>query len=688
MEIIQQKLIWVMGNAAALILLYKLKLGRAGMRKRPLLRMKIGVILLLWGSLAGIAIKTFFPGSGLSLSGIAFFMETILGYTAGWVLVTWGLISWAMSYFDLRGKPLTTAGSKIISDIILKSLTRGDAANLLFNSLAGDLFSILECQAATLHIVDEDNRLRIAFHKGLTDPSAKMLEYPRGARNVFLLSEKMRQAVISDESHTLHDYSFCETTRGVVSATISLPVTYNGQLFGVLSAFRTRENAFNEDDMKVLEIAASGLGASLRKQKSDREYHQETRFKELLIVAARPLDSGQPMVSAIIKSAKIINDYLPFKWICLYIQGNGTPRKYEFNLPTGGAVKIVEGWLSKPSHPHLFNRDPHSGLQIGRGLTDNVKNTKYIFPVGESRSPFGYLEFEFKAPPAGRFYLPLLGNMLGKRFAHYLKDDKNKALLETYNSWIGAQQYFQRKAAEAGNVSSFLNEIASSIVDLTPVTFCRILLANPSQKFLKTSALAQKRNLAWNIKFDSEITLSTVERHRNALESGTAAIFNQADPARKLVGEEASLMIPAGIKCGAIIPLIIESRPVGLLTVGDCRNAERVSSYSESLSFLRALAGMISIVLSWHKEKRISLEGNKKLTLLRKDILKGTEAKKPSSRLNSRINGPLASILAACEYLKSGLSPEPGDINRFLESIERNASQIHQITSTTGSGDS
>ena len=198
--------------------------------------------------------------------------------------------------------------------------------NLTFNSLAKDLCSLLDCHAVTLHRIDENNLLRLAFYKGLSEASAQLIEFPRGDRNVFLTAEKSRQAVISDESHTIHDYSFCETAKGVVAASISIPVTYNGQLFGVLSSFRAKKIPFNDDDLKVLEVAASGLGASLRKEKADKDYHQETRFKELLKVAARPLENGQPMISAMIKSAKIINDYLPFKTVCLYILGDGAPR--------------------------------------------------------------------------------------------------------------------------------------------------------------------------------------------------------------------------------------------------------------------------------------------------------------------------------------------------------------------------
>ena len=106
---------------------------------------------------------------------------------------------------------------------------------------------------------------------------------------------------------------------------------------------------------------------------------------------------------------------------------------------------------------------------------------------------------------------------------------------------------------------------------------------------------------------------------------------------------------------------------------------------SDGLPFLEALAGMISLILTWHKEKRNSLEGNKKLTLLRKDILKDTKPEKPVSRINTRINGPLAGILAACEYLKSGINADGENIDRFLNTIERNANQIHKITSSPDS---
>lgn len=614
MEIIQQKLIWFLGCFAALILLLKLQLGRAGMRKNAITRIKIGVIILMAGSFMGITVKTMFPESGFASSGYAFFIETLFGYTLGWAFIIWGLVSWARSYFDLRGKPLTTAGSRIISDIVLSSLLKGNAAKLLFNSLAKDIFSILDCHALTFHRSIEKGRLKLAFHRGLTDSSARLLEFPRGERSVFLVSARSRQGVISDRRYVLHEFSYPETPKGAITGSISLPVIYNGQLLGVLSAYRVKKNPFKGDDLKVLEPAAAGIGAALQKENSEREHQQDNRYRELLSVAVKSLGSGEPMVSALIKSAKLIYNYLPFKWICLYVAGDDTPREYDFNLPTGGMVKVVEGWLDRKAFPQLFNRDPGTGLNIGSDSDADDNNTTYIFPIGKAVSPDGYIEFELSSPVSISSYLPLLGNIMTKRFLNYLQNDSYQGRIGTFNSWLGALQYFHESAAKTDDVSSLLKEIASSTVELTPASFCRITLVDSARKYLNSAALAQVRDLNWRADIESRISLEKTKFHKTALQKGAVVKFNQKDKSQRLSGEEAVMTLPSEVKCGAILPLIMGQKIVGLLTVGDCRKAERVFADSDPMHFLNSLAGTISMILTWHREKRISRQGNRKLT--------------------------------------------------------------------------
>jgi len=620
LEIIQQKLIWFLGSSAALILLFKLQLGRVGMKKDALRRIKIGVAILMSGSILGITVKAMFPDSGFALSGYAFYIETVPGYTVGWAFIIWGLVSWARSYFDLRGKPLTTAGSRIISDVVLNSLLKGNAAKMLFNSLAKDIFSILDCHALTFHRCVEKGRLKLAFHQGLTDSSARLLEFPRGERSVFLVSARSRQAVISDRRYVLHEFSYPETPKGAITGSISLPVIYNGQLLGVLSAYRVKKNPFRGDDLRVLEPAASGIGASLQKEDSEREHHQDSRYRELLSVAVKSLGSGEPMVSSLIKSAKLIYNYLPFKWVRLYVVGNDTPRSYDFDLPTGGMVKVVEGWLDRKTFPQLFNRDPSTGLNIGSDGNTNDNNTTYIFPIGKAVSPDGYIEFELSSPVSISSYLPLLGNIMTNRFSNYLQNDRFQGRIDTFDSWLGALQYFHETAVGTENVSSLLKEIASSTVELTPASFCRITIADSARKYLTGAAMAQVRELKWRADTGTRISLEKMEFHKTAIQKGAVVKFNQKDQSCRLSGEEAVKTLPSEVKCGAILPLTLGQKIVGLLTVGDCRKAERVFADSDPMHFLNSLAGTISMILTWHKEKRKSREGNRKLTSMQQSM--------------------------------------------------------------------
>jgi hypothetical protein len=147
--------------------------------------------------------------------------------------------------------------------------------------------------------------------------------------------------------------------------------------------------------------------------------------------------------------------------------------------------------------------------------------------------------------------------------------------------------------------------------------------------------------------------------------------------------EEASIMLPAGVKRGAVVPLIISGQPVGLLTAGECRDECRSMPLDLSLLFVSGLAGLVSMILTWHKDKRLSMalrEGNKRLIMKQRQAQVATPPRPIAPRMRSRINGPLAGILASCEYLRNNYPGMAEDIERYLNVIQRNASRIHEIT--------
>jgi hypothetical protein len=182
----------------------------------------------------------------------------------------------------------------------------------------------------------------------------------------------------------------------------------------------------------------------------------------------------------------------------------------------------------------------------------------------------------------------------------------------------------------------------------------------------------------------NSIPVEKIEFHRKALLNSQAIHFNQDEPDFRISESELTFLFPAGIKRGEILPIIIAGQSVGLFTVGDFRQINR--NYPSELSslFHSDLANLISLVLTWHKEKRQSAvvkEGARKLTMIQREPRRTPVRVELGPKIRSQINGPLAGILASCEYLKGSNTENKSELGRYISVIERNASKIHEISS-------
>ncbi len=130
-------------------------------------------------------------------------------------------------------------------------------------------------------------------------------------------------------------------------------------------------------------------------------------------------------------------------------------------------------------------------------------------------------------------------------------------------------------------------------------------------------------------------------------------------------------------------------RVVGLLTVGESRRKERSSLEGGPSMFVLSVAGLVSMALTLHRERwmtKNTTEGSRKLTLRQSHALQDSVRSSKSLSVKSRLNGPLAGIMASCEYLKSCLPEDISEVDRFIDIIQRNAKKIHNITAGVSAG--
>ncbi len=689
MDIIQQKLIWLMAGGAALVLLFRLDLRRAGIRITALNRLKAGFMLILVGAVVGITYRVGFSTGSFSESGIAFYLETLLGYVLGWVLIIWGMIQWARDFFDHRGNLLTTTSGRWIKGKVSSSLINSQGPNQLLDGVAEDLLSILSCQAISLHRVWEDNRLHLVLERGLTSASASIIENVMGEDNLYCASKMSVQAMIIDGNHELTAGTKLETLSGPVESAICVPVGSGGETLAIFTAYRTEEKDFDSDDLSLIRTVCDGLSAALKRDIAEENYRLETRYKEMLLVAAKPFDNGESLISALVKSAKLIHSYVPFRQIGLYIHGNGKPHSLDFNLPTGGVVTVKTGYFPESEYPEFrldaSNTREYRNISKDVLIHDNQK--EYLFPICNGKYPLAHMKIELSAPARRSSYLPLLGAALKQKISEYLENERAVKLENQSGQWLGALKYYQEKAISSKDLSKLLGELASLIADLTPSTFCRIMLIDRDRRIFKTAAQAQARNLRWSSKDAPAILLADVPLHGRALFEGESIRFGHADSKIEISPEEHKTLLPSGIKHGLIIPLTMGEKVVGLLTVGESRREERSSLEGGPSMFILSIAGLISMALTMQREKwitRNTREGSRKLTLRQKRASQASVPRSMSLSIKSRINGPLAGIIASCEYLKSCPSEDKFDVDRFIDIIQRNAKKIHNITAGLG----
>ena len=680
-----------MAGGAVLLLLFKLDLRRAGIGVEALNKLKAGFILILAGAAVGIIYRVGFSTGSFSESGIVFYLETLLGYVFGWALIVWGTIQWARDYFDLRGKLLTTTSGRWIREKVSSSLIDSQGPNRLLKGVTEDLLSVLSCQAISMHRVQEDGRLHLAFESGLTAASANLIETLKGEDNLYWASKKSGQAMIIDGNHELTTGAKLETLSGPVASAICVPVYSGGETLAILTAYRTQEKDFDSDDLGLVRIVCSGLSAALKRDVAEKDYRLETRYKEMLLLAAKPFDNGESLISALVKSAKLIHSYVPFRQIGLYVHDNGKPHSLDFNLPTGGVVTVKTGYFPEREYPefHLSTSNVRVYRNISQDVLIHDNQKSYLFPICDGKYPLAHLKIELSAPANRSSYLPLLGAALRQKVSKYLENERMVKLENRSGQWLGALQYYQERAISSKDLSKPLRELASLIVDLTPSTFCRIVLIDRNRKIFRTAAMAQARKLKWPKTNDSGIFLAGVALHRKALLSGDTIRFGHGDSKHEISLEESARTLPPGIRHGLIIPLMMGEKVVGLMTVGESRREERSSLAGGSSMFISSVAGLISTALTLHRERWITnnaREGSRKLTLRQSRAPQASVGSNVSLSVKSRINGPLAGIIASCEYLKSCPPEGTSEVDRFIDIIQRNAKKIHNITAGESAG--
>ena len=680
MEVIQQKLIWLLGIGSILLIVLKLRIGNNLNGGHSGAKVVTGFSLIAFGTTFGIISRLGVFGDFILSSGLEFYIENLLGYLAGWSLIIWGLIEWSQSYFDNKGGLLQSPRTKLFSDKMAAYTALNLHPEELIENIAKYLLLALDCQAVSFHRKDIHG-LRLTFQAGFTPESENLLVNPSESC-LITSAARDKETLVSDNPSLIHESGAVASNSGALTSSLSIPVIVDGKAAAVFSVYDIDRRSFSQDDIKILNTIVSTLESAIVREFESEIRQASEQFKGMVDNVAHSFERGQSLIASTLQAARIIYSHLPFTEINLYISGNGRADKLDFDLPQGGKVKIETGFMRRHEKPHLFSgfqglqKTGESRLQVYTVFD----RTSVICRISPKHAGTAWLEMRFASLPKN------IGDLLkafGQGISQKLLEDNAERLNQQTAQWLGALRYYQEKALATNDISALLHELANLIVNSDAAAFCRIMLTDPEKSELKTSAFAQVRPLRWTMQQLSGVAVEKTTFHKKAISEHNQIDFDQRDIATRIPDNEAAFLLPVGVKSGIITPIEIGGQVVGLLTIGEFREIERHGDSGLIRLYISDLAALISMTLSWHKDKRTTAqakEGHKRLTLVQRETARmNASPVQLAPKIRSSINGPLAGILASCEYLKdtNGLDD---DLGKFLKVIERNAVKIQEIT--------
>lgn len=689
MVLIHQKLILLLALIAIAMAFGKLKSGYHLFSSRALGLMKYGLILLIFGATTGLVGAIGIIGPGYSRSIVYFLLESIIGYIGGWSLIIWGMAEWLPYLFSISGRLQKKTKSVKLYEAITRVSSLGDASPATFNKIASEVIESYGYQAASLHIPDKTKALALFSAVGLTPESKKLLTRVNGS--LFDKAYTVGEVFQADESIKIHKECIIETEKGPVVDALAMPVDFGTKRLGVFAIYTDHPRIFSQEELQVLDAVSNNLGLAFYRDGLQRSINGQKSFKDLIAIILKSSRSEENLNTRVVRLAKLLRNYLKFQVFNLYICDNGAPHTLDFNLPPASKVIIETGFFGDRYNAPIelvmekqrtLTLPDEAGL-VGRDFLHTQNNRILYVPVMVNGQAVGVLSLT--VPSAHQFSLndSIALEAIAAAISAAMLEEKYKTQSDETFDRIGAIKY-SIETALANNPSSLIHrELARILVEKMPATFCRIMLLNDERNSFRTAAIYQRRHLLWDERSIAGLPLSELYTHRKVIATGKPIVISDIDSRLKMSELEARLLLPEGISQCMINPIIIDGKTVGVVTIGENRKAERSQIGSQQIVFGLLLTNVISMTL-WQKDQESKheklVESNKLTTKRLSNIANQAQTFSMVDGFNSRINGPLAGILASCEYLKSKPRIDRAELDKYLNVINKNAVKIHKLS--------
>ncbi len=262
----------------------------------------------------------------------------------------------------------------------------------------------------------------------------------------------------------------------------------------------------------------------------------------------------------------------------------------------------------------------------------------------------------------------LLAETMAYSLTSAIESELNRRSIFERDRCLAAINGFESAVRKATDINSLLKAAADLLINNLSTTMVRITVLDDFRIKLKTAAIKTIRPMADLNTNDSMISRELTYWHQIVAEEGRLLLINQNDGDSRMGKSEIESLVFTGVQSALIVPIVVNGRTFGMITLGEMRAWERTSYDSPAISFCKTIAAKIADTI-----KLLQLS---RLMVSKRDIKDVNGNSKSDKSLLNRLKVPMTNLQGSLEILKIKGSQMDGDTNRILSQMEESSNDI------------
>ncbi len=229
------------------------------------------------------------------------------------------------------------------------------------------------------------------------------------------------------------------------------------------------------------------------------------------------------------------------------------------------------------------------GIRLGRSvaLVAAVLSTIASILIGYLRSESWLV---FLLPRIFDLVVYLLVGYLAATLAETIRRQANE--LTRHNHALALLVETNTIVATALDFQSMMPRLAEKIATGIPVTLCSVcLVENETGNLIVLGVYPLRPLTGWHKGVGQSLSLEDLKWHRKVVETGQPSVIRQDDSAMAMDEKERAAMFFDGIQSACLVPMTLENRVVGVISVGEARRWEQQSFDQEKVNLVQSIAG-------------------------------------------------------------------------------------------------